>query len=73
MNTLHMRYTSYIGSKYEQTDRIDKQVISRYVVFSRHTCLYDFTKQILVAVDRLKLITVVADGDKTLSRANILM
>ena len=32
-----------------------------------------FTRQILVVVDRLKLITVVADGDKTPSRASILM
>ena len=69
-----MRYTSYIGSKYEPIDQIDKQVISRHVVFSLvHTCLHDFTRQILVAVDRLKLINVVADGDKTLSRASILM
>ena len=40
---------------------------------SHSTCLYDFTRHILVVVDRLKLITVVADGDKTLRRANILM
>ena len=38
-----------------------------------NSCLYDFTRQILVVVDRLKLITVVADGNKTLSRASILM
>ena len=48
--------------------------LSQDMLFSlAHTCLYDFTKQILVAVDRLKLIIVVADGDKTLSRANIFM
>ena len=73
---MYMLYGIYIytSSKYGQIDQIDKQVISRHVVFSLvHTCLYDFTRQILVAVHRLKLINVVADGDKTLSRASILM
>ena len=70
-----MRYTSYTGSRYGQTDLIAKQVISIHVFFFSlvHTCLYDFTREILVAVHRLKLINVVTDGDKTLSRASILM
>ena len=72
---MYMLYGIYIytGSKYEPIDQIDKQVISRHVVFFTSAYMPLGLYKTDTGSSRQVKINVVADGDKTPSRASILM